>query len=66
MEVAWCTNNTHGTRTIPPGTITGLQWLNNPNYIQIVAYIQQTNVNMQANDSGGELDCGGQDEVSTW
>jgi hypothetical protein len=62
LEVTWCTDDTHGSRTVPPGTITGLQWLNNANYIQIVAFIQQTNVNMLANDSGGELDCGGQDE----
>jgi len=61
-EVTWCTGDTHGSRVIPPGTITGLQLLNNPNYIQIVAFIDQPNVNIQANDSGGELDSGGQDE----
>ena len=61
--VAWCTKNGHGTRGIPPGTITGIQVLRNPNYIQIVAFINQENIDIQAGDFGGELDSGGQDEV---
>jgi hypothetical protein len=41
--------------------------LNNANYIQVVALIDQTKVNVQAGDFGGELDCGGQDEVrASW
>jgi hypothetical protein len=60
-EVAWCTTKKHGTRLIPQGTLTGVQVLNNSNYIQIVAFINQVNVNLPANDTGGELDPHGQD-----
>jgi len=63
IEVAWCTKKGHGTRGIPPGTFTGLQVLVNSNYVQYVGFINQPNVYMQANDSGGELDSGGQDEA---
>src|ERR1700677_5125645 len=62
-EVAWCTTKKHGTRLIPQGTLTGVQVLNNSNYIQIVAHINQVNVNLPANDTGGELDPHGQDLV---
>ena len=62
-EVAWCTTKKHGTRLIPQGTLTGVQVLNNSNYIQIVAFINQVNVNLPANDTGGELDPHGQDLV---
>jgi hypothetical protein len=62
-EVAWCTKKGHGTRGIPPGTITGVQVLRNANYTQIVAFINQANINIQAGDFGGELDSGGQDTV---
>jgi hypothetical protein len=63
LEVAWCTKKGHGTRGILPGTITGLQVLVNSNYIQYVAHIDQTKVNVAAGDFGGELDSGGQDGV---
>ena len=62
-EVTWCTKKGHGARGIPPGTIQGIQVLRNPNYIQIVAFINQVNINIQAADFGGELDGWGQDEV---
>jgi len=62
-EVTWCTKNGHGTRGIPPGTITGIQVLRNPNYIQYVAFVNQENINIQAGDFGGELDGWGQDNV---
>ncbi|KAL5525762.1 hypothetical protein ACEPAG_7099 [Sanghuangporus baumii] len=61
-EVAWCTSPGHGTRVIPPGAITGAQWLYAKNYLQIVGYIDQTKVGLAANDSGGELDPHGADE----
>lgn len=63
-EVAWCTTDTHGTRVIPPDAIQGIQVLNNANYMQIVMFLDQTKVNIQAGDYGGELDPGGQDLVS--
>ena len=52
-EIAWCTQPGHGTRVIPPGAITGLQWLYAKSYIQIVGFLDQTTVGLQANDSGG-------------
>jgi len=60
-EVTWCVKSGWGSRGVPPNTITGIQVLNTADYIQIVAFINQVNVNMQVGDYGGELDCGGQD-----
>ncbi|EJT99772.1 hypothetical protein DACRYDRAFT_23777 [Dacryopinax primogenitus] len=60
-EVAWCTKNGHGTRLIPDGALKGAQLLRTPNYIQIVGFIDQTMINMPADDEGGELDGRGQD-----
>ncbi|KAI0245977.1 hypothetical protein BJV78DRAFT_1381944 [Lactifluus subvellereus] len=60
-EVCWCTKKGHGCRTMPAGTITGIQVLRNVNYWQIFAYIHQENINIQTGDFGGELDSGGQD-----
>jgi len=60
-EIGWCTKNGHGTRGIPPGTFYGIQALRTTEYFQIVAFIDQTLVNIQAGDFGGELDSGGQD-----
>jgi hypothetical protein len=51
--VAWCTKPGHGSRLIPPGAITGVQWLYAKNYIQVVGYIDQTKVGLTADDSGG-------------
>jgi hypothetical protein len=48
---------------MPPGTIQGIQVLNNPNYVQIVAFVDQTKINIQAGDFGGELDGWAQDGV---
>jgi hypothetical protein len=62
IEVAWCTQPGHGTRVIPQGTLLGAQLLKTPDYWMITGLIDQTQINMQANDTGGELDCGGQDE----
>jgi len=59
--VAWCTQDGHGTRLIPEGALQGVQLLRTPHYIQIVGYIDQTMINMQAGDEGGELDGRGQD-----
>ena len=64
-EVGWCTKNGYGTRGIVPGTFTGLQVLLTPEYVQYVGYIDQTRLNMQASDYGGELDPAGQDLVCT-
>ncbi|CAE6525742.1 unnamed protein product [Rhizoctonia solani] len=61
-EVAWCTKNTHGTRMIPGGALKGVQYLTTPDYIQITGFIDQTQINMQSGDEGGELDPHGADE----
>jgi len=61
-EIAWCTTPGHGTRLIPPGAITGAQWLYAKNYIQVAGFIDQTQVGLQASDEGGELDPHGDDE----
>ena len=52
-EVAWCTQPGHGTRVIPPGAITGAQWLYARDYIQVVGYIDQTKVGLNGQDFGG-------------
>jgi len=52
-EVAYCTQPGHGARLIPPGSITGAQWLYAPKYIQVVGYINQSQVSLFAGDEGG-------------
>ena len=64
VEVAWCTKKGHGTRLIPEGTLKGVQLIQSPGYIEIVGFIDQTKLNLQDGDYGGELDSGGQDGVS--
>jgi len=60
-EVAWCTKPGHGTRLIPNGALQGVQVLVTSAYIQITGFIDQTQVNMAADDYGGELDPHGAD-----
>jgi hypothetical protein len=60
-EVAWCTKPDHGTRVIPPGALKGVQFMTTPDYFQVVGYIDQTLINLEANDTGGELDPHGAD-----
>jgi hypothetical protein len=47
---------------IPGGALKGVQYLKTPDYIQITGFIDQTQINLQADDSGGELDPHGADE----
>lgn len=54
-EVAWCTFPTHGSRVIPPGAIQGVQFLYAETYIQVAGFIDQTKLNLQADDFGGGL-----------
>lgn len=60
-EVAWCTKPGHGSRLIPAGALQGVQFMRTPDYVQVVGFIDQTKINLQANDSGGELDPHGAD-----
>jgi hypothetical protein len=71
-EVAWCTDQGFGTRTIPPGAIKGAHWVQTPSYVRLGASIHDfanvcmqvqitgfgdfTTMNVKAGDSGGELD----------
>jgi hypothetical protein len=64
QEVAWCTKPGHGTRIIPSEALQGVQLIKTPNYIQIAGFIDQTLVNLNADDYGGELDPHGADLVS--
>ncbi|KAJ7716590.1 hypothetical protein DFH07DRAFT_762417 [Mycena maculata] len=54
-EVAWCTKPGRGTRLIPAGALQGVQFMKTPDYVQVVGFIDQTQINMQPGDSGGEL-----------
>jgi hypothetical protein len=60
-EVAWCTKPGRGTRLIPEGTFTGLQFIKTPDYVQIVGFMDGTKINIKAGDFGGELDPHGAD-----
>lgn len=62
--IAWCTQPGHGTRIFPDGTITGVQFTKSPDYVQVVGFMKQTDMNMIAGDSGGEMDPHGADLVS--
>lgn len=61
--VAWCSKPGHGTRLIPAGALTGLQFIKTPDYIQAVGFLDQTLINMVAGDFGGEMDPHGADLV---
>lgn len=63
QEVAWCTKPGHGTRLIPAGALQGVQYIKTPDYIQIAGFIDQTQINLAADDYGGELDPHGADLV---
>jgi len=60
-EVAWCTKPGRGTRLIPEGALRGVQFTRTPDYVQVVGFIDQTKINIQAGDFGGELDPHGAD-----
>ncbi|GEM07473.1 macrofage activating glycoprotein [Rhodotorula toruloides] len=59
--VAYCTNDKHGARVIPAGAITGLQVMHTSAYIQWTGHINMSALNLQENDTGGELDPHGAD-----
>jgi len=60
--VAWCSKPGHGARTMPAGTLTGVQVLRAPDYILFSGTINQANVNIAPKDYGGEMDPHGADE----
>ncbi|CAE7203554.1 unnamed protein product [Rhizoctonia solani] len=60
-SVAWCTKPGRGTRVIPAGSLTGVQFMRTKSYVQVVGRIKQTGINIAAKDNGGELDPHGAD-----
>ncbi|KAH7097933.1 hypothetical protein BKA62DRAFT_751048 [Auriculariales sp. MPI-PUGE-AT-0066] len=60
--VAWCTKPTHGSRVIPAGTLTGVQFIKAPSYVEVTGFFNQVNLDIPDGDAGGELDSGGQDQ----
>lgn len=61
IEVAYCATGNHGSRVFLPNTFTGLQFMTTPSYIQVVGFMDQTKVGLNADDYGGELDPHGAD-----
>jgi len=61
VVVAYCTKSGHGTRLIPPGTLTAVQFIKTPGYIQVTGLFNQTGIGLKTDDSGGELDPHGAD-----
>ncbi|KAK4695527.1 hypothetical protein P7C70_g8537, partial [Phenoliferia sp. Uapishka_3] len=59
--VAYCVKSGHGARIMPAGTITAVQFMKTPGYIQVVGRLNQTGLNLAEDDSGGELDPHGAD-----
>ncbi|KAG8937022.1 hypothetical protein FRC02_008129 [Tulasnella sp. 418] len=59
--VAWCTKPGRGTRLIPQGALTGVQFMRTPDYVQVTGRIRQELINIAASDSGGEMDPHGAD-----
>ncbi|KAM0788308.1 hypothetical protein ACM66B_001451 [Microbotryomycetes sp. NB124-2] len=57
--VAWCTKPGYGTRLIPAGALTGVQFMKTPHYVQVTGLIKQDMINIQADDDGGEMDSAG-------
>lgn len=59
--VAWCTKPGRGTRLIPEGALTGVQFMKTPEYVQVVGFVDQTKLNIEKADYGGEMDPHGAD-----
>ncbi len=59
--VAWCTKPGRGTRLIPDGALSGVQFVKAPDYVQVVGFVNQELINIAAGDYGGEMDPHGAD-----
>ncbi|KAG5633036.1 hypothetical protein DXG03_008742, partial [Asterophora parasitica] len=59
--VAWCTKPGHGTRLIPRNALHGIQFMRTPDYVQVIGFLDQTKINIQEGDWGGEMDPHGAD-----
>ncbi|KAK0544168.1 hypothetical protein OC846_003378 [Tilletia horrida] len=54
--IAYCTKDGYGTRLIPDDTFTSVHFLKTEHYVEVLGTGDFTNIGLQANDSGGELD----------
>jgi len=61
-SVAWCSKPGHGARTIPAGSITGVTFVQTPDYVQVTGRIKQAAIYLAGGDDGGEMDPHGADE----
>ncbi|KAF9461679.1 hypothetical protein BDZ94DRAFT_1237548 [Collybia nuda] len=59
--VAWCTKPGHGSRLIPKNSLQGVQFMKTPDYVQVVGYVDQSRINLDPADFGGEMDPHGAD-----
>jgi hypothetical protein len=59
--VAYCTKPGHGTRIMPPGTLTSVQFMRTNGYIQVSGQFNQSGIGLDPSDYGGELDPHGAD-----
>jgi hypothetical protein len=60
-EIAWCTKSGHGTRVMPPGTLTGVHFVRTKDYVQVTGVGDLTKININGDGGGGELDPHGAD-----
>ncbi|KAF9446482.1 hypothetical protein P691DRAFT_673530 [Macrolepiota fuliginosa MF-IS2] len=60
-EVSWCIKNGTGTRLIPDGAITGVHFVQTPDFVQVTGIGDLTLLNVPKGDAGGELDPHGAD-----
>lgn len=51
-EQSYCTDHGHGTRIMPEGTITSLQFMRTSAYIQVAGQFNQTGVGLDPTDYG--------------
>jgi len=59
--VAYCTKPGHGTRVMPAGTLTNVQFMRTKGYIQVSGKFNQAGIGLDPADYGGELDPHGAD-----
>lgn len=55
------TQEGHGTRVMPPGTIKAAQWIQTESYVQVTGQLDQTKINIAEDDAGGEMDPAGEE-----
>lgn len=56
IEVSWCMQDGYGTRLIPDGSITGVTFIQTPDFVQVTGVGDLTSMNIPKGDEGGELD----------